>query len=155
MGKFQASVNCNFSDPESVSLSFPEFFLGYLWTKIDEIFEVTSVFCKVLFILTENIAEDRFNNSGFYNFEDHNFSFIFDEDLEEDEGEIYVFYIDGILLLMVALLGIVGTLMSIVVLLKPRIRDFFSGFLTALSICDALFLILAIPFIGLPALSTW
>ena len=64
-----------------------------------------------------------------------------------------MFYVDGILLLIVALFGIVGTLMSIVVLLKPRIRDFFSGFLTALSICDTLFLILAIPIIGLPALS--
>ena len=134
-------------------------FPWYLWTKIDESFEVTSVsILWGIIILTEQIEADRFNNSiggGFYNFDDHNFSFIFDEDLEEDQGEIYVFYIDGILLLMVALLGIVGTLMSIVVLLKPRIRDFFSGFLTALSICDALFLILAIPFIGLPALSTW
>ena len=66
-----------------------------------------------------------------------------------------MFYVDGILLLIVALFGIVGTLMSIVVLLKPRIRDFFSRFLTALSICDALFLTLTIPLVGLPALSVW
>ena len=86
--------------------------------------------------------------------QDHNFSFIFDEEVEEFSSS-YVFYVDGILLLLVAFLGIVGTLMSIVVLLKPRIRDFFSGFLTALSVCDALFLILAIPLVALPALSVW
>ena len=94
---------------------------------------------------------DSFNIS-----EDHNFTFYYDEG-EEDFGttDSYIFYVDGILLLVVALLGIVGTLMSIVVLLKPRIRDFFSGFLTALSVCDALFLILAIPVVSLPALSVW
>ena len=68
---------------------------------------------------------DLFNESEVY--EDHNFSYIFDEDTTHNETESYVFYVDGILLLLVALFGIGGTLMSIVVLLKPRIRDFFSG----------------------------
>ena len=114
------------------------------------------VFLTCICVLAEFLEDESFNHS-FYpvDSEDHNFSFIFDEDLVGHEGDSYVFYVDGILLLIVALFGIVGTLMSIVVLLKPRIRDFFSRFLTALSICDALFLISTIPLIGLPALSGW
>ena len=67
----------------------------------------------------------------------------------------YIYYVDGILLLCVSIFGIIGTTMSLFVLVKPRIRDFFSNFLTALSIFDCLFLILAVLYIGLPAVSYW
>ena len=72
----------------------------------------------------------------------------------EPENDIYIYYIDGITVLIVSIFGIIGTIMSMVVLLKPRIRDFFSNFLIALSIFDCSFLIMAIPFIALPAIST-
>ena len=65
----------------------------------------------------------------------------------------YIYYIDGIALLIVAIFGIIGTIMSMIVLLKPRIRDFFSSFLIALSVFDGTFLIMAIFYIGLPAMS--
>ena len=65
----------------------------------------------------------------------------------------YIYYIDGIALLIVAIFGIIGTIMSMIVLLKPRIRDFFSSFLIALSVFDGSFLIMAIFYIGLPAMS--
>ena len=65
----------------------------------------------------------------------------------------YIYYIDGIALLIVAIFGIIGTIMSMIVLLKPRIRDFFSSFLIALSVFDGSFLIMAIFYIGLPAIS--
>ena len=65
----------------------------------------------------------------------------------------YIYYIDGIALLIVAIFGIIGTIMSMIVLLKPRIRDFFSSFLIALSMFDCSFLIMAIFYIGLPAMS--
>ena len=65
----------------------------------------------------------------------------------------YIYYIDGIALLIVAIFGIIGTIMSMIVLLKPRIRDFFSSFLIALSVFDCSFLIMAIFYIGLPAMS--
>ena len=65
----------------------------------------------------------------------------------------YIYYIDGIALLIVAIFGIIGTIMSMIVLLKPRIRDFFSSFLIALSVFDCSFLIMAIFYIGLPAVS--
>ena len=54
----------------------------------------------------------------------------------------YIYYIDGIALLIVAIFGIIGTIMSMIVLLKPRIRDFFSSFLIALSVFDGSFLIM-------------
>ena len=88
----------------------------------------------------------------------------------------YKYYIDGVALLIVAIFGTIGTIMSLVVLLKPRIitrrerpptlsRTFsnvfqekekhFSNFLTALCIFDCSFLLLAIPYIGLPAIFCW
>ena len=67
----------------------------------------------------------------------------------------YKYYIDGIALLIVAIFGIVGTLMSLFVLLKYRIRDLFSNFLTALCLFDCSFLILAILYLALPSLSCW
>jgi len=67
--------------------------------------------------------------------------------------DIYIYYIDGITLLIVAVFGIIGTIMSMIVLLKPRICDFFSYFLIALSMFDCSFLIMAIMYIGLPAVS--
>ena len=88
----------------------------------------------------------------------------------------YKYYIDGIALLIVAIFGTIGTIMSLVILLKPRIitrrerpptlsRTFsnvcqekekhFSNFLTALCIFDCSFLLLSIPYIGLPAIFCW
>ena len=88
----------------------------------------------------------------------------------------YKYYIDGVALLIVAIFGTIGTIMSLIVLLKPRIitrregpltlsRTFsnvsqekekhFSNFLTALCIFDCSFLLLAIPYIGLPAITCW
>ena len=67
----------------------------------------------------------------------------------------YKYYIDGIALLIVAIFGIHGTLMSLFVLLKYRIRDLFSNCLAALCIFDCSFLIMAIFYIALPSLSCW
>ena len=67
----------------------------------------------------------------------------------------YRYYVDGVATVIVACIGVIGAAMSIGVLLKPRIRDFFSSFLTALSIFDGIFLLLAIPYVGLPCLSVW
>ena len=72
-----------------------------------------------------------------------------------DYVDPYVYYFDGVALTAVSTLGLIGTLMSIVVLLKPRIRDFFSNFLTALSVFDCIFLTSAIFYVGLPAMSSW
>ena len=67
----------------------------------------------------------------------------------------YKYYIDGIALLIVAIFGITGTITSLLVLLKYRIRDLFSNCLTALCIFDCSFLIMAILYIALPSLSCW
>ena len=71
----------------------------------------------------------------------------------------YKYFIDGITLLIVAIFGIVGTIMSMIVLRKPKILGLlpklFSKFLTSLCIFDCIFLIMVIPYIALPALSCW
>ena len=92
------------------------------------------------------------NESIYYDNEDYEVNFANCTNCHCPE-DIYIYYIDGIFLLNVALFGIIGTIMSMIVLLKPRIRDFFSYFLIALSVFDCSFLILAIIYIGLPAVS--
>ena len=62
---------------------------------------------------------------------------------------------DGIALTIVSLFGVIGTILSMIVLLKPGIHDLFSSFLTALSMFDTIFLILAIFYLGLPELFDW
>ena len=91
----------------------------------------------------------------------HNFNPEISMEYEYNETPVsnFLFITDGIILTIISCFGIVGTLMSIVVLVKPRLRgnsrDLFSKFLTALALYDTLFLILAILLFGLPNLSFW
>ena len=73
----------------------------------------------------------------------------------DDMGFDYIYYIDGIILMIVAIFGIIGTLMSVVVLFQPQLRNPFTNFLTALCIFDCSFLMMAILNIALPAISCW
>ena len=85
------------------------------------------------------------------------------EYLEDDYGDHgvsnFIFIVDGIILTLVSCFGIIGTFMSIIILVKTRLRgisrDHFSTFLTALAVYDSLFLIVAILLFGLPSLSMW
>ena len=93
-----------------------------------------------------------------------------------DETFNYRYAIDGIALLIVAIFGIIGTIMSSIVLLKPHIckrkkrlqrsfstyssvshgrENYFSIFLTALCIFDCCFLLMSIFYIALPSISCW
>ena len=78
---------------------------------------------------------------------------------DEHNIEPFVFWVDGVVLSTVSIFGVIGTLMAIVVLIKPRIRgnsrDLFSKFLTALAVYDSFFLCLALLMFGVPSLSTW
>ena len=66
------------------------------------------------------------------------------------------FYVDGITLTTVALFGLVGTLLSIRVLLRPQLRTTsFSNLLVWLAACDVSFLTCAILIIGLPKAWSW
>jgi hypothetical protein len=67
----------------------------------------------------------------------------------------YKYYIDGIVLFIVAIFGITGTLMSVTVLFKPQLQNPFTKLLTFLCIFDCTFLIMAIFYISLPSLSCW
>ena len=79
----------------------------------------------------------------------------FEEDEEERLLNSNVVLLEGVVLTTVSVLGLVGTLMAIYVLLKPRLRDCFSTFLTGLAVCDAVFLFFAILMFGMPMLWTW
>ena len=66
------------------------------------------------------------------------------------------FWIDGVVLTTVSLFGIIGTLMSIRVLITPQLKNnAFSALLVYLAICDANFLLFAVLTIGLPDISLW
>ena len=67
----------------------------------------------------------------------------------------YKYYIDGIVLFIVAIFGITGTLMSIAVLFKPQLQNPFTKLLRFLCIFDCTFLIMAIFYISLPSISCW
>ena len=75
--------------------------------------------------------------------------------MSSNSTDIAIFIIEGIILTTVSVLGLIGTVMSIYVLLKPRVRDCFSNLLTGLAVCDAIFLFFAILIFGLPMLWTW
>lgn len=70
-------------------------------------------------------------------------------------SDLFLFYAEGVILTSVATFGLVGTLMSIYVLVQPKLRNCFSTFLTGLAVCDSAFLFFAILMFGLPSLSTW
>ena len=68
----------------------------------------------------------------------------------------FEFYIDGICLTSVSIFGLVGTLLSVRVLLSPaQLRNSFSNILIGLAISDASFLFSAILIIGLPKAWPW
>ena len=76
--------------------------------------------------------------------------------LEEEEIDVALeYYVDGIALTSVSVFGILGTLLSIRVLLKNELRNSFSTLLLGLAIADAGFLVNAILVIGLPNCWEW
>ena len=72
------------------------------------------------------------------------------------EVEWTKFLVDGVVLTAVSLFGIIGTLMSIRVLILPQLRsNAFSALLVYLAICDTNFLFFAVLTIGLKEVSYW
>ena len=65
----------------------------------------------------------------------------------------YKYWINGVSLMVVAIFGIIGTIMSIIVLLQTQFRNFFSKLLIALCAFDCTFLIMSILHIALPSIS--
>ena len=72
------------------------------------------------------------------------------------EVEWTKFLVDGVVLTIVSLFGIIGTLMSIRVLITPQLKsNAFSALLVYLAICDTNFLFFAVLTIGLKEISSW
>jgi len=67
----------------------------------------------------------------------------------------YKYFVDGIILFIVGIFGIIGTVMSIAVLFKPHLQNPFTKLLTVLCMFDCTFLIMAILYISLPNISCW
>ena len=67
----------------------------------------------------------------------------------------FEYIVDGILLNVVSIFGLIGTILAIRVLLKKSLRNSFSTLLVGLAVCDANFLLLAVLIIGLPKSWFW
>ena len=65
------------------------------------------------------------------------------------------YYVDGLALTSVSTLGILGTLLSIRVLLQPDLRNSFSTLLLGLAVADSNFLFYAVLVVGLPNCWEW
>ena len=68
---------------------------------------------------------------------------------------VFEFYLDGVALTSISVFGILGTLLSLRVLLKKQLRNSFSSLLSGLAVSDTFFLFFAILIIGLPKSSEW
>ena len=67
----------------------------------------------------------------------------------------FEYVVDGIVLSLVSLFGLIGTILAIRVLLKPSLRTAFSTLLVGLAVCDAVFLLFAFLIIGLRNCWQW
>ena len=74
---------------------------------------------------------------------------------EASEDNFVEFITEGVLLIIISILGFVGNALSIYVLLRPTLRGIFSNILMGLASFDALFLVCAITTFGLPTVSHW
>lgn len=73
-----------------------------------------------------------------------------------DREELITFVVEGVILTIVSLVGLVGNFMSIFVLIQVKnVQKAFSNLLLGLACFDALFLWVAILAFGLPNLSNW
>ena len=77
------------------------------------------------------------------------------EDPLAAEDNFVEFITEGVLLIIISILGFVGNALSIYVLLRPTLRGIFSNILMGLASFDALFLVCAIATFGLPTVSHW
>jgi hypothetical protein len=71
----------------------------------------------------------------------------------ENNDFLVEFITEGVLLIIISILGFIGNALSIYVLLRPSVRGIFSNILMGLASFDAMFLICAIVTFGLPAVS--
>jgi len=67
--------------------------------------------------------------------------------------DAFSYYLEGVILTPIGILGIIGNVLSIYILCSKEIRNEFYTLLTALSSFDSLYLLMAILIFGLPKLS--
>ena len=100
------------------------------------------------------ILETTLNESESSKMEYDGCNLLLCKSIDDDNAYDYKFFIDGISLVIVSVFGIIGIIMSLIVLLKPKMREEkISRFLTALCVFDCIFLFLAIFYIGFPNIS--
>jgi len=82
---------------------------------------------------------------------------------EESEGggegdelrQLYEFLIKGVLLGLVSLLGILGNVLTMVILSRPQMRSSINCLLVGLARCDAALLVAAILLFSLPSVAAY
>jgi hypothetical protein len=73
----------------------------------------------------------------------------------DDLRKLYEFLIKGVLLGLVSLLGILGNVLTMVILSRPQMRSSINCLLVGLARCDAVLLVAAILLFSLPTIAAY
>ena len=88
--------------------------------------------------IIDDMWNDTFKNETFYN--------------DDESAVLYAFYTNGILLNIVAFFGILGNIISMIILSRPQMRSSINYLLIGLARCDTVLIITSILLFGLPAI---
>ena len=104
---------------------------------------------------------DEFDNATIFAISDDNSTNInasvnsTDGDFEPKPFPWFTFIVEGVLLLIISLIGCVGNVFSVLGLARNKKTRSFTKLLIALAIFDLLYLVMGIAIFGMPALSEW
>lgn len=68
------------------------------------------------------------------------------------EDELFEFWSNGILLNLVGILGILGNVLSMIILSRPQMRSSINYLLIGLARCDTVLIVMSILLFGIPAI---
>lgn len=86
-------------------------------------------------------------------YNDTQFNYTFDPCLElESDINVYEFWTNGVLLNLVGILGILGNILSMIILSRPQMRSSINYLLIGLARCDTVLILTSILLFGVPAI---
>ncbi|CAO1411743.1 unnamed protein product [Diamesa serratosioi] len=111
--------------------------------------EVNSTIYGTIVNSTMIIYEDEFQNTTNYQF---NESISMGNPCFESDFSLFEFWINGILLNLVGLLGILGNILSMIILSRPQMRSGINYLLIGLARCDTVLILTSILLFGIPTI---
>ena len=73
----------------------------------------------------------------------------------EEQEYPFDFWVEGVLLTMVSVFGVVANFIAVIVLCRPKMKSGFHNLLVALAIMDMLYLFMSQLIFGMPKISSW